>query len=196
MTLIFNIGPDLKYATKEVICLNEVSISHTVCSTCSWAMGRGQGHDGFWSESRERRSTEIGLAFTERLMSTGRQTVGTAKGDSEERGFSPVWIPRGSWEKQGVLYCKEAGLVYLCPMLWDRVWETAYVWPGQESFFIGWGCSLNVVNQLLCVEGARHVCPAPNHLWLEPKGTSTLAGLSLHALFVAKKKKQSFDVYE
>lgn len=97
---------------------------------------------------------------------------------------------------RGVLYCKEAGLVYLCPMLWDRVWETAYVWPGQESFFIGWGCSLNVVNQLLCVEGARHVCPAPNHLWLEPKGTRTLAGLSLHALFVAKKKKQSFDVYE
>lgn len=101
MTLIFNIGPDLKYATKEVICLNEVSISPSVCSTCWWAVGRGQGHDGFWRESGERRSTEIGLAFTERLMSTGRQTVGMAKGDSEERGFSPVWIPRGSWEKQG-----------------------------------------------------------------------------------------------
>ena len=117
MTLIFNIGPDLKYATKEVICLNEVSIFHSVCSTCWWAMGRGQGHDGFWRESGERSSTVIGLAFTERLMNTGRQTVGMAKGDSEERGFSLYVFQEVPGRSKEVLNCKKAGLVYLCPML-------------------------------------------------------------------------------
>lgn len=143
MTLIFNIGPDLKYATKEVICLNEVSIFHSVCSTCWWAMGRGQGHDGFWRESGERSSTVIGLAFTERLMNTGRQTVGMAKGDSEERGFSPVCVPRGSWEKQGSPELQEGRLsLSMSYAMRQSLGNSLRVTRQQESLFIGWGWRL------------------------------------------------------